>query len=43
MNYRKPDFYSSNGCRVLYGKKAVKIDKDEKASVTSDFLQLYGL
>ena len=26
MNYRKPDFYSSNGCRVLYGKKAVKID-----------------
>ena len=30
MNYRKPDFYSSNGCRVLYGKKAVKIDKKEK-------------
>ena len=36
MNYRKPDFYSSNGCRVLYGKKAVKIDKDEKNILLDD-------
>ena len=36
MNYRKPDFYSSNGCRVLYGKKAVKIDKDEKNILLND-------
>ena len=36
MNYRKPDFYSSNGCRVLYGKKAVKIDKKEKNVLLDD-------
>ena len=36
MNYRKPDFYSSNGCRVLYEKKAVKIDKDEKNILLDD-------
>ena len=36
MNYRKPDFYSSNGCRVLYEKKAVKIDKDEKNILLND-------
>ena len=36
MNYRKPDFYSSNGCRVLYGKKAVRIDKGEKNILLDD-------
>ena len=36
MNYRKPDFYSVNGCRVLYGKKAVKIVKDEKNILLND-------
>ena len=30
MNYRKPDFYKSNGCKVLYGRKATQIDKDKK-------------
>lgn len=28
MNYRQPDFYEKNGCRVLYGQKAVRIDPD---------------
>ena len=36
MNYRKPDFYSSNGCRVLYEKKAVKIDKNGKTVLLDD-------
>ncbi len=26
MNYRPEDFYQKNGCRVLYGKRAVRID-----------------
>jgi len=26
MNYRSDDFYDLTGCRVLYGRKAVKID-----------------
>ncbi|MBQ8545319.1 MAG: NAD(P)/FAD-dependent oxidoreductase [Clostridia bacterium] len=36
MNYRKPDFYESNGCRVLYGKRAERIDKDEKNVLLDD-------
>lgn len=36
MNYRKTDFYEENGCRVIYGKKAVKIDKDCKKVVLDD-------
>ena len=36
MNYRKPDFYESNGCRVLYGRKAEKISKDEKSVLLDD-------
>lgn len=35
MNYRNDDFYSTNKCRVIYGKQAVKIDNDNK-SVTLD-------
>ena len=30
MHYRDPDFYKKNGCTVLFGKKAVKIDKSKK-------------
>ena len=30
MLYRPADFYEKNGCSVLYGKTAVKIDKDAK-------------
>ena len=26
MNYRPADFYAANGCEVVYGKKAVKLD-----------------
>lgn len=26
MNYRPADFYETNGCTVLYGKKAVRLD-----------------
>ena len=36
MNYRKPDFYESNGCLVLYGRKAEKISKDEKSVLLDD-------
>ena len=35
MNYRDADFYEKNKCDVVYGKQAVKIDKDGK-SVTLD-------
>lgn len=31
MNYRAPDFYKKNGCKVLYGQKAVKILKSKKS------------
>ena len=27
INYRGENFYKDNGCRVIYGKRAVKIDK----------------
>ncbi|MBR4761409.1 MAG: NAD(P)/FAD-dependent oxidoreductase [Clostridia bacterium] len=33
MKYRGDDFYSQNGCRVIYGKRAVKL---QKTSVTLD-------
>lgn len=36
MSYRKPDFYESNGCRILYGKKAVKIDNERKGVLLDD-------
>ncbi|MBQ1376799.1 MAG: FAD-dependent oxidoreductase, partial [Lachnospiraceae bacterium] len=30
MNYRPADFYEKNRCRVLYGRKAVKIRQDKR-------------
>ena len=36
MNYRDPGFYEANGCRVLYGKKAVKIDAAAKKVMLDD-------
>ena len=36
MNYRDADFYKKNGCSVLYGKKATKIDRTEKNILLDD-------
>ncbi len=36
MNYRPADFYEKNGCEVLYGKKAAKIDNDTKQVLLDD-------
>ncbi|MCQ2449578.1 MAG: FAD-dependent oxidoreductase [Clostridia bacterium] len=36
MRYRDADFYEKNGCTVLYGKTAVKIDKDAKTVSLDD-------
>lgn len=41
MKYRGDDFYEKNNCRVIYGKKAIKIDKttvllDDKTAIKSD-------
>ena len=36
MNYRPDDFYETMGCEVLYGKKAVKINKETKEVVLDD-------
>ena len=36
MNYRPADFYEKNGCNVLYGKKAAKIDNDAKLVLLDD-------
>ncbi|MBQ1711678.1 MAG: NAD(P)/FAD-dependent oxidoreductase, partial [Firmicutes bacterium] len=30
MQYRDPDFYDRMGCEMLYGRKAVHIDKEDK-------------
>lgn len=30
MNYRDKDFYERNGCKVFYGKKAVRLDPEKK-------------
>lgn len=35
MKYRAADFYEKNGCQVLFGEMALKIDKDAK-TVTTD-------
>ncbi len=40
MNYREADFYEKNGCEVLYGKKAVKIDTDTKKVMLDDGTEL---
>ena len=36
MKYRPDGFYEDNGCRVLYGKRAVSVDKDKKSVVLDD-------
>ena len=43
INYRPKDFYKVNGCRVIYGKRAVKINKnsvllDDNSAVKFDKL-----
>ena len=40
MKYRDPGFYSRMGCEVLYGRKAVSIDKDSYRVVLDDKTQL---
>lgn len=36
MNYRPADFYEKNGCTVLYGKKAERIDTAQKSVALDD-------
>ncbi|MBR2562615.1 MAG: NAD(P)/FAD-dependent oxidoreductase [Eubacterium sp.] len=36
MHYRDEAFYERMGCQVLYGKKAVSIDKEKKEAVLDD-------
>ena len=36
MNYRREDFYTANGCKVIYGKSAVKIDNAGKKVTLDD-------
>ena len=36
MNYREPSFYEANGCQVIYGRKAEKIDEKSKKIVLDD-------
>ncbi len=36
MNYRPADFYEKNGCRVLYGRRAEKIDPEERTLQLDD-------
>ncbi len=36
MNYRPADFYEKNGCTVLYGRKATKIDNEAKLVMLDD-------
>ena len=36
MNYRSADFYEKQGCEVIYGKKAVKIDSVSKTVTLND-------
>jgi len=36
MSYRAPDFYDKNGCEVLYGKKAVKLDAENRTVSLDD-------
>lgn len=40
MNYRSDDFYEKNNCRVIYGKKAAKIDKEKMTVDIDDGTQL---
>ncbi len=41
MNYRPGDFYEENGCRVLYGTKAVCLDPAAKTVTTDDGETVY--
>lgn len=36
MKYRSPDYYEKMNCKVLYGKKAVKIDSSSKTVTLDD-------
>ncbi|HIV16562.1 MAG TPA: NAD(P)/FAD-dependent oxidoreductase [Candidatus Alectryocaccobium stercorigallinarum] len=36
MMYRRDDFYAANGCDVIYGRKAVKLDPDAKKVYLDD-------
>ena len=36
MNYRPADFYEKNGCRVLYGRRAVSLDPEKKTATLDD-------
>ena len=36
INYRSADFYEKQGCEVIYGKKAVKIDSVSKTVTLND-------
>lgn len=36
MNYRSSDYYEKMGCEVIYGHKAVKINKDSKEILLDD-------
>ena len=40
MNYRRESFYADNGCKVLYGKKALSIDPDKKTVALDDGREL---
>ena len=43
MRYRSEDFYSRNGCRVLYGRTAVSIDPEARSVILDDGTDLpYG-
>ena len=36
MNYRSDDFYEKNGCKVIYGRKAVLLDTENKKVILDD-------
>lgn len=36
IKYRPDDFYEKNGCKVIYGRSAVSIDKDKKVVTLDD-------
>ena len=36
MKYRPDDFYEKNGCRVIYGKRAVALDPEKKTVALDD-------
>ena len=36
INYRPADFYEKNGCRVLFGRRAVSLDPGKKTAILDD-------